>query len=1824
LGFTININDTGQAPPKKKGFSINVGSGGRPNAPYQLRASDTAVPAESPLIPTTDASGPYELMTRANEIRSPNRPIERTVFSIEERKRMEREKAVQQVLDFVNTKPGHSLHEFLGIALDDAKQDIQNIPHYAGPYVDEADKTKAHKEYEKLSPLMQFLNQAYFTSARATTLPVMFPYDVTKPILRESEDVQPGEGLTDQAKGMLKMAVNLGPQLQQLGTSAVGLEPSKEVAEQVPGYVEAANELYEAPEMPAFTIAMGAHGGRSINAKRSGKPTRAQIMTEATAKPDLSQKTPVSDNVAKPAGVADQLGIQYDGWRSDIGYQFTDPKSQSTFCVNDLTGVNRRLIEIRKDATSHKQRQQASGVPEAEHSTQVADDLMGKRVKSGSVSGIVTGYQKGRLVIEMDSGNKMSVPHGKNIEVLTESKPSASGRNAPMTLNERGKSELTNIKGYFEDGGLNIANPIFREEVVSGHYMRGNEAIAHKYSSSTHEAFRNKYSNTNEVATVLDKAINGEPLTSHQRDIVRQVYTDWREWRKDAGHSDYATAELNLKAGDELRIGGDWHRVIKTEDGTITIKDGRTLKIDDTFDRLSIDETRHGKPYIRRNVPVEQTNVKRSDIPEGDTFGASISRKARPDELVDTETAPAKPKVSGKDAAMHEMTRGEFIQWSAEKTNLAPNKRAHTGGLTHEELWIKAHKKVIEHALKDGKPVPESVLKDYPYLAKQGKGETTPSPRKSAISEVEKNTSKPKGKPRSRLDKMADNFLKMDEDTPAKSGKKSFKINTKKPSNKKLAASLRQKAENLDNQIDAKLNPAIASQNPTARRARIAGSMYEEGLFLQKIQEKLHALADLVEKGDVPEILSRIKTKADVESILGYDKIPTSQWTQPVRKRLAKMDITADWQIKEARKALDEIGKQKKTTKADLEAAEIKKIEQDLSLRKEPGFFVTPDDVVQRMVDRADIQKGDAILEPSAGLGNIADKLPKDQIEVIEYNSARQNLLKRKGYDIAGTDFLEHKGQYDKIVMNPPFEKGQDITHVRHAYNQLKPGGKIVAIMGEGAFFRGDKKATSFRSWFDDLGGVSEKLPQGSFKKSGTGVAARIVELEKPAGSIESHIEYRHAGITPEVFKKSFGFVVPYLKKAVPTFLRQYKNRLPSIEGQKLVGQIEHADNRWHRRWGGWMEDTRQAGVIKSKMTEQQAYDLSNALEGKLAKDVNPEQVKAIRKILNMVYYSAKALGVKLPGYRKMYFPRMMKKQIADAVFDNLKSIEKKYKDIEKLGYAKDNAKLSELVDRAMQADGFKPMTKQAMLHLVKTGQAKNLGEAFWKLRQQAIADIFRPFGNLEKSRTLDLPSQFYERDARQVIPRYLDAAAKRMAEVEVWGPKGEKAVKLIADIQARDPMQAKLATQLLEMWTGKYDREHGLIGGARTLADIGVSAEFATKIGLGTATVPNLTQFLISIYPIVGGIRFMKGGIKLTDAAYRGKSIRASGATIPTAVRAFAGYEPHGFWGKVSDVLSKTSGFYGINKLNQYLGAATADVFITDLMNIAKTSGYQRRRAWAKSWLEKFHIDPSAKLTTQQRLEAMYRFATDSQLQKNVLNDPVLFNNPKARPWCLFKRFGYRQAAWIKDNVIMHELVGNKNPLPILRLVAGGAIGGEFVIWAKNLIRQTLSGEPVYRKEDAIWERVINDLVAVGSLGIISDLVSTDGGLINKIEFLASPVFVSDFYRVMDILAKTEKDIQKYDDWSIIAKRTPSRIAPMLGSLPNYLSKRIMTPQQKRSRTSFFKGREKVEIIDLFIAGKHDKAGYRIALWNQYYPWSPMEIKETDIIKRMLSKNKG
>jgi 2'-5' RNA ligase len=383
---------------------------------------------------------------------------------------------------------------------------------------------------------------------------------------------------------------------------------------------------------------------------------------------------------------------------------------------------------------------------------------------------------------------------------------------------------------------------------------------------------------------------------------------------------------------------------------------------------------------------------------------------------------------------------------------------------------------------------------------------------------------------------------------------------------KAIAESLRKNAGLLDKQIEAKRNPAIAQQNPTARRANIAAGMAQEADSMERVQTVMRNLAQAHEDGTIPPILSKIKNRAALDDLLvNREKFPGPwfhrAWIEDLNKLKGKPGTKAGLDLlnrrnnaadggarlygsdeiqavealldraeksgvstaKYARSAIADAKRlyaagiteqnwnearaalkvyEKGATSVPPKERQIADLERDLIGRKIEGFFPTPKALVARMVEEAGIEPGMSVLEPSAGNGRLADELVKKTAEVttVEPVTRLRDILSLKGHAVSESrDFLEHKGEHDRVVMNPPFENGQDVAHVQHAYELLKPGGRIVAIMGEHAFFANDKKSVAFREWLQAHDGTSEKLPEGTFKESGTGVASRLVIVDKPA-----------------------------------------------------------------------------------------------------------------------------------------------------------------------------------------------------------------------------------------------------------------------------------------------------------------------------------------------------------------------------------------------------------------------------------------------------------------------------------------------------------------------------------------------------------------------------------------------------------------------------------------------------------------------------------------------------------------------------------------------------
>ena len=90
------------------------------------------------------------------------------------------------------------------------------------------------------------------------------------------------------------------------------------------------------------------------------------------------------------------------------------------------------------------------------------------------------------------------------------------------------------------------------------------------------------------------------------------------------------------------------------------------------------------------------------------------------------------------------------------------------------------------------------------------------------------------------------------------------------------------------------------------------------------------------------------------------------------------------------------------------------------------------------------------ILEPSAGKGDLAKSIKWNNkyIDRIEIDPNLWHILAGKGYRVVHDDFLTFNGKkrYDLIVMNPPFDRGDE--HLLHALDLLSlHGGSVVCLL---------------------------------------------------------------------------------------------------------------------------------------------------------------------------------------------------------------------------------------------------------------------------------------------------------------------------------------------------------------------------------------------------------------------------------------------------------------------------------------------------------------------------------------------------------------------------------------------------------------------------------------------------------------------------------------------------------------------------------------------------------------------------------------------------------
>ena len=741
-----------------------------------------------------------------------------------------------------------------------------------------------------------------------------------------------------------------------------------------------------------------------------------------------------------------------------------------------------------------------------------------------------------------------------------------------------------------------------------------------------------------------------------------------------------------------------------------------------------------------------------------------------------------------------------------------------------------------------------------------------------------------------------------------------------------------------------------------------------------------------------------------------------------------------------------------------------------------------------------------------------------------------------------------------------------------------------------------------------------------------------------------------------------------------------------------------------YRRFTAESHDMMQkAGFLNDKPTKSQVNNLANKLgvstleasknywtllSDAVEKGIDIPEVASYKIITDGLFQTAKESGVDVSGYFDRYIPRILKEDIAESIFADIeglasiafkgakeskdktvKSSMSTYQDVIDMivqaknnpdSWAKSHKQEARFLNRIVKASMNKfenENTRIGMTSFLEKGGELAYYKAMTKLAKETSGELFRLDGNIEKKRKVTLPMEFYERDIKKLLGIYSMNVSRRTAEVKHFGKKGEMVTALFKNANKDDRIIMK---ELHRHVLGDiaYARAYNFNPSIKNFLQKAMEFETATKIGLGTASAMNLSQFTISSALSAGYWRFTKGAYKyVTDKKFR-EQVKSSGADLYKYVDELMEISPNDSLSKkLVHKITDVSQFNRINSINNILAASTARVFVDDLVAVVSGNrnifnpGQMGSKKWAKATLLKMGIEPNqikkGKVSESSMLNALSKFAVDTQLQKNILSDPLVLNRPTWKPFLQFKSFGYRQYNFIKDT-LTHDAV-NYNVLPMLRLAGAGYATGAVGLKAKEWMKSMVSGEEPYDPAkflEADGKEIIENIAAIGAFGFLGDFMSAaleEGRTYSRaLTFLATPAFMSDIDMFLNsFLPALERDYKNYQGDFI--KRVPARVLKLTGSplLKDFAKRKnigigktslidvpVETKGMRKDRLTFLRGRRKSAMLDKLVKSS-SKEQYAevvedVMQWNRVYPQYRINITDIDhkaIMKRKMQK---
>lgn len=214
-------------------------------------------------------------------------------------------------------------------------------------------------------------------------------------------------------------------------------------------------------------------------------------------------------------------------------------------------------------------------------------------------------------------------------------------------------------------------------------------------------------------------------------------------------------------------------------------------------------------------------------------------------------------------------------------------------------------------------------------------------------------------------------------------------------------------------------------------------------------------------------------------------------------KRLQKAGITDTDELAAAVECFDTL-LQSAVIPPDPNAIRLRDMLYRAKMYQKGDIQFTPPELAKELVALAGVRKDSRVLEPEAGIGNIADaaKEVTDHVDCIERMTDFCEILKLKKHNVIGNDLLtaETAPIYDAVVMNPPFS--EECEHIKRAFDFVRPGGSLVAVCSSSIQWKSTRKYEQFRDWLSEH---THSIDECGAKFEMTGVHTVVLVVDKAA-----------------------------------------------------------------------------------------------------------------------------------------------------------------------------------------------------------------------------------------------------------------------------------------------------------------------------------------------------------------------------------------------------------------------------------------------------------------------------------------------------------------------------------------------------------------------------------------------------------------------------------------------------------------------------------------------------------------------------------------------------